>query len=105
MRSPRRSTGPVRAIDSGSRSDEIDEVDTRPELVPLNYWRHLVAYLALAGSLAYATDDWNLDRWKQAAFVIAMEAASHFVPPRSPVLLTPVLGRRFASASRMQVGW
>lgn len=28
----------------------------------LNYWRHLVAYLAIAGSLAYATDDWDLDR-------------------------------------------
>lgn len=72
--------------------------DTRPEFVPLNYWRHIVAYLALAGSLAYATDDWQLDRWNNAALVIliaatfgiCMEIGQHFLPHRSPFLLIDV---------------
>ncbi len=70
--------------------------DAQPEFIPINYWRHLVAYFALGGSLAYATDDWHLDRWKQAAFVIAiaamygiaMEAGQHFLPHRTLFLLT-----------------
>lgn len=48
-------------------------VDTfQPELLPLDEWRHLVAYAGVAGSLAYATADWNADRWRLAAAVVGV---------------------------------
>ncbi|MBX0294969.1 VanZ family protein [Haloarcula nitratireducens] len=30
--------------------------------IALDKWRHFVAYAVLAGTLAYATDDWSLER-------------------------------------------
>lgn len=36
----------------------------RPDIIPLDKWRHFVAYAAFGGSLAYATTDWRVDvRW------------------------------------------
>ena len=75
----------------------IDEV--QPELIQLSYWRHILAYSALAGSLAYATDHWTLPRWRHAALVIviatvygiAMELGQALLPHRTPFLLTDVV--------------
>lgn len=48
-------------------------VDTfRPHLLPLDKWRHLVAYAAVGGALAYATASWETDRWRLAAAVVAV---------------------------------
>jgi VanZ family protein len=44
----------------------------RPELLPLDKWRHLVAYATLAYSLAYATVDRELDRRIIAGIVIVV---------------------------------
>ncbi len=73
--------------------------DAQPEFVPLHYWRHLVAYFVFACSLAYATDDWDLDRWRKAAFVIliaalygiAIETGQHVLPHRTPFLITDAI--------------
>lgn len=73
--------------------------DAQPWFAPLHYWRHFVAYFALAGSLAYATDHWKLSRWKHAVFVIAvaavyglaMEFGQAFVPHRTDFLITDVV--------------
>lgn len=62
--------------------------DAQPELIPLHYWRHLVAYFVFACSIAYLTDEWELSRWRNAALVIAvaalygisMEIGQHFLP-------------------------
>ena len=75
----------------------VDEA--QPGFAPLHYWRHFVAYAALAGALAYASDNWRLTRWKHAAFVIALTAmygisiefAQSFVPHRTDFLITDVL--------------
>jgi VanZ family protein len=42
----------------------------KPDLVPLDKWRHFVAYAVFGGTLAYATADWSLKRRYVAAFVI-----------------------------------
>ena len=34
-------------------------IDTRPDLIPLDKWRHFLAYAAIGGSLAYATTNWH----------------------------------------------
>ena len=62
----------------------------KPELVPLDKWRHFVAYAAFAGALAYATTDWGLEARDAAAFVlgitvaygVGIEAWQAFVPDR-----------------------
>lgn len=41
-----------------------------PELIPLDKWRHFLAYFAFAGALAYATTDLERPRWQLAAFVL-----------------------------------
>lgn len=72
--------------------------DIQPELIELNYWRHLVAYGVLALSLAYASDDWALGRWRHALVVIglaagygiAMEIGQAFVPHRTDFMLIDV---------------
>lgn len=40
-------------------------IDTvKPSLIPLDKWRHFLAYAGLGGTLAYAIVDWELDtRW------------------------------------------
>lgn len=38
----------------------------------LDKWRHLVAYFAFGGSLAYATADWDWPRWRLAALVVGL---------------------------------
>ena len=94
MPAPRRSTEPVRSC--RRRGIAFGRGRHPAAFVPLNYWRHLLAYFALAGSLAYAIDDWDFDRWKQAVLVIpitasygiAMEAGQQFLPHRTPFLLT-----------------
>jgi len=73
--------------------------DVQPSLVQLSHWRHLLAYFALAGTLAYATDHWKLPRWRHAVLVIAlasgfgilMETGQAFLPHRTPFLLTDVI--------------
>ena len=73
--------------------------DAQPDLIQLSHWRHVVAYFALAGTLAYATDHWQLPRLKHAATVIALAASygvlielgQHFLPHRTPFLITDVL--------------
>jgi len=62
----------------------------KPELVPLDKWRHFVAYATFGGALAYATTDWQLDRRYAAALVlgvtiaygIGIEVGQSFVPER-----------------------
>ena len=73
--------------------------DLRFTFIQLSHWRHVVAYFALAGTFAYATDHWQLPRFKHAAIVIAvvaaygitMELGQHFLPHRTPFLVTDVL--------------
>lgn len=58
--------------------------------VPLDKWRHLVAYAVLGYALAYATTDWSLDNRLQVVFVVGavilygvgMEVGQSFVPDR-----------------------
>ncbi|WP_245180710.1 VanZ family protein [Haloarcula amylovorans] len=58
--------------------------------MPLDKWRHLVAYAVLAGTLVYATDDWLLERrWTVLAVVFAtvlygigIEVGQSFLPSR-----------------------
>lgn len=45
-------------------------VDTRPNLIPLDKWRHFLAYAAIGGSLAYATADWSWSRRTLALTVL-----------------------------------
>lgn len=40
-------------------SPPADPVTVRPNTVPLDKWRHFVAYAALGISFAYATADWD----------------------------------------------
>jgi len=73
--------------------------DINPSLIQPSHWRHLLAYLALAGTLAYATDHWSLPRWQHAVLVIAlasgygilMETGQAFLPHRTPFLFTDVI--------------
>ncbi len=73
--------------------------DVQPTFVQLSHWRHLLAYFALAGTLAYASDHWNLPRWRHAAIIIviaasygvAMEFGQALLPHRTPFLITDVI--------------
>jgi len=73
--------------------------DTQPAAFEINHWRHLVAYFTLACSLAYATADWELPRWHNAALVIALAAAygvamelgQAALPHRTPFLLSDAI--------------
>ena len=47
-------------------------IDTRPEIIPLDKWRHFLAYTALGNALAYATIDWETDTQLAAASIIAV---------------------------------
>jgi VanZ family protein len=47
-------------------------LDTRPDMIPLDKWRHFLAYAAFGGTLAYATTDWELDRRMLAAGVVGV---------------------------------
>ncbi len=42
----------------------------KPDLLPLDKWRHFVAYAVFGGSLAYATTDWDVSRGRLALGVI-----------------------------------
>jgi VanZ family protein len=46
--------------------------DVKPDLLPLDKWRHFVAYATLGGALAYATTDWNVDGRLLAVGVIGI---------------------------------
>ena len=51
-------------------------VDTlKPDLLPLDKWRHFLAYAAFGGSLAYATTDWQVDRRALVAGVLGLTIA------------------------------
>lgn len=48
-------------------------VDTvRPDILPLDKWRHFVAYGVLGIALAYATTDWDMKKSFLAVFVIGV---------------------------------
>lgn len=46
-----------------------------PDLLPLDKWRHFLAYAALGGSLGYATVDWEWPSPRLAVLVIGVVAA------------------------------
>jgi VanZ family protein len=50
-------------------------LDGPPLDLALDKWRHLVAYAALGGSLAYATADWDWSGRRLAALVIGVAVA------------------------------
>jgi VanZ family protein len=51
-------------------------VDTaKPDPLPLDKWRHFVAYAGLGWALAYALTDWSIERKYAAAFVIGTTIA------------------------------
>jgi len=62
----------------------------KPDLIPLDKWRHFVAYAGFGGTLAYATADWSLERRYAAVLVIGttiaygvrVEFGQSFVPER-----------------------
>jgi VanZ family protein len=62
-----------------------------PELIPLDKWRHFVAYAGFGATLAYATADWNRRRRALALFVlgttvvygVGLESWQAFIPERS----------------------
>jgi len=62
----------------------------KPELLPLDKWRHVLAYAAFGATLAYATVDWHLKRRHAAALVlgativygVGIEAWQAFIPGR-----------------------
>lgn len=43
-----------------------------PSLVPLDKWRHFLAYAAFGATLAYATTDWQLSTRRLAALVLGV---------------------------------
>ena len=47
-------------------------LDTRPDLIPLDKWRHFIAYAALGNSLAYATTDWDIETRRLAVAVFGV---------------------------------
>lgn len=62
----------------------------KPALVPLDKWRHFLAYAAFGGALAYATTDWDTD-WRVLAvgvvgvtvvYGVGIEAWQSFIPNR-----------------------
>lgn len=61
-----------------------------PPLVPLDKWRHFLAYAALGGALAYATVDWECRTVTVAlacfaivvAYGVGIEVAQSFLPER-----------------------
>lgn len=67
-----------------------EAVIPQPDLVPLDKWRHFLAYAAVGGSLAYATADWQWPRWALVVFVvgvamlygIGIEFWQSFIPQR-----------------------
>jgi len=73
--------------------------DAQPGLVELHHWRHITAYFALACSVAYATDHWELPRWSHTLVVIGiatlygigMELGQSFVPYRTDFLISDVM--------------
>ncbi|PSP82338.1 hypothetical protein BRC83_09425 [Halobacteriales archaeon QS_1_68_17] len=64
--------------------------DTRPRLVPLDKWRHFLAYAAFGGVLAYATTDRKRRARRTAVLVVAatllyglgIEVGQSFLPDR-----------------------
>jgi Predicted integral membrane protein len=70
-------------------------IDERPAFLPLDKWRHFLAYATLGFGLAYATTDWRLRVRALAALVVAttvlygvgVEVGQSFIPGRqfSPV--------------------
>jgi VanZ family protein len=49
----------------------VDQLRPGPEsLLPLDKWRHLLAYATLGYGLAYATTDWNVRTGRLAALVL-----------------------------------
>ena len=69
---------------------ETAVVPGRPDLLPLDKWRHFLAYAAFGGALAYATVDWTWRTRTMAAAVLAVvvvygvgiEVWQSFVPDR-----------------------
>lgn len=67
-----------------------EPVAPKPDLLPLDKWRHFLAYGALANALAYATADWERPTWQPACLVIGatilygvgIESAQALVPYR-----------------------
>jgi VanZ family protein len=67
-----------------------DPVVPQPDLIPLDKWRHFLAYAAFGGSLAYATADWQWRRWTLVAVVlgtavlfgVGIEVWQSFIPQR-----------------------
>ena len=51
---------------------ETTVVPGRPDLLPLDKWRHFLAYAALGGALAYATVDWEWQTRRLALGVLAV---------------------------------
>lgn len=65
-------------------------VPAPPDLIPLDKWRHFLAYAAFGGALAYATAEWT---WRQRTLAlvvvgttviygVGIEAWQAFVPDR-----------------------
>lgn len=52
-----------------------DPVVEPPALVPLDKWRHFLAYAAFAASLAYATAEWEWPTRRLALFVLGVTIA------------------------------
>lgn len=45
-------------------------VVVKPDLVPLDKWRHFLAYAALGSALIYATADWEMNSRRVALLVV-----------------------------------
>jgi len=62
----------------------------KPTLLPLDKWRHFLAYAAIGYALAYAITDWDLPAGRLAALVvgfvivygIGIEIGQSFIPGR-----------------------
>lgn len=82
----------------------VDE--TQPGVIPLHLWRHIVAYFGFAGVLAYATDHWNMPRWRNAILVIGiaalygicMEFGQALVPHRTEFLVTDAVANTLGAS-------
>jgi VanZ family protein len=68
----------------------VDDANPTPDLLPLDKWRHFVAYAALGLTLAYATTDWRIDTRILAVGVVVtvaiygvgIEVGQSFIPER-----------------------